>query len=139
MYQQVTNLFPHKVKDTDIIIDCVGYPTLVDGKIKSFWSGNNAFSKCYLCNCGPKDLSERSSDKFHVKDKENLLFGFSPLHIMLRSFDWFLKNKTYSDIRQYSAQGPVQQAYVAAQKRKLQKRMNKHFRVKVFQPKKDLF
>ena len=54
---------------------------------------------------------------------------------MLRSFAWFLKNKTYSDIRQYSAVGPVQQAYVAAQKRKLQKRMNKHFRVKIFQPK----
>ena len=118
----------------DVTIDCVGYPTLVDGKVKTYWSNTDNFQQCYLCRCGEKDLRQRSSAKFNIKNLDALKFGFSPLHCLLRSFDWFLKAKTYSDIKAYAAYGEVQKSLVALQKDILQERFRKHFRIKLFMP-----
>ena len=93
--QQAKNLPPFNVPNTDISIDCIGCPTLVDGKVKSFWAGSNSFQKCYLCDCGEQDLRQRHNAKFAIRNFEALKYGFSPLHCQLRCFDWFLKAKTY--------------------------------------------
>ena len=101
--EQAKNLQPVAVPDTDITVECTGYPTLVDGKVKTYWSNTDNFQKCYLCHCGEKDLRQRSNPNFNIKNFEALKFGFSPLHCLLRSFDWFIKAKTYSGVRSYAA------------------------------------
>ena len=53
---------------------------------------------------------------------------------MLRSFDWFIKTKTYSDIKSYAAYGEAQQALVSLQKSFLQERFKHYFRIKLFMP-----
>ena len=127
LQEQAKNLVPVLVPGTDIGIHCIGCPTLVDGKIskylhsklsstfvyicedtyftflETYWSGTDNFQNCYLCKCGRKDLEKRSSPNFSIKNLDALKFGFSPLHCLLRSFEWFLKNKTYSGIRAYAA------------------------------------
>ena len=107
---------------------------VVDGKVKTFWSNTDNSQKCYLCQCGEKDLRQRSSPKFNIKNLEALKFGFSPLHCLLRSFDWFIKTKTYSDIKSYAAYGKVQQGLVATQKAFLQDRFRTYFKIKLFMP-----
>ena len=79
-------------------------------------------------------MRQRSSPKFNIKNLDALKFGFSPLHCLLRSFDWFLKVKTYSDIKAYSAYGKTQQSLVATQKDFLQERFRTYFRIKLFMP-----
>ena len=79
-------------------------------------------------------MRQRSSPKFNIKNLDALKFGFSPLHCLLRSFDWFIKAKTYSDIKSYAAYGEVQQGLVATQKAFLQERFRKYFRIKLFMP-----
>ena len=92
---------------TNIRIDRVGLPTMVDGKIKSIWSGNDCCNKCYLCNCGSAGknslLRLRRSPHFRVKNKNALRYGFSPLHVRLRAIDWFLKTKLNGDFKYHEA------------------------------------
>ena len=105
--EQAKNVPPYVVPGTNLSIDCEGLPTLVDGKIKSLWSGNDCTNKCYLCNCGSAGrrslLQQRRSPEFKVKNKAALKYGFSPLHARMRALDWFLKTRLNSDFKYHEA------------------------------------
>ena len=105
--QEATNAQPYSIPDTNLQIQFEGLPTMVDGKIKSIWSGNNCCNKCYLCHSGSmgKDalLQHRRCKHFNVKNRAALRYGFSPLHVRLRALDWFLKTRTYSDFKYHEA------------------------------------
>ena len=107
LQEQAENVPPFKVPDTNLSIDCVGFPTLVDGKIKSVWSGNDCCNKCYLCGCGSagrnSKLQQRRHPDFNVKNRMALRYGFSPLHVRMRALDWFLKTKLNSDFKYHEA------------------------------------
>ena len=107
----------------------------LDGKVKNYWAGTNNFTNCYLCGCGEKDLRKRHCDDFSIKNLDALKYGFSPLHCELRSFEWFLKNKTYCEVQNYAAFGEENQESVATQKILLQRRFKKYFKLKIFMPK----
>ena len=139
-------------------IECVGFPTMNDGKVKSILAGNNLMSRCYLCLSGMTThnfhLSKRRSKHFKVKNKEALKYGFSPLHVRLRSLEWFLKCKTYSDFQYHEARyvkfsvtnfltfvhffyfrGDINKGLVAAQKLVLQQKFKDAFGVRLWKPK----
>ena len=105
LQEEAENLAPITIGNHSL--ECVGFPTLVDGKVKSIWAGNNLMSRCYLCMSGMTThnfhLSKRRSRHFKVQNKAALKYGFSPLHVKLRSFEWFLKCKTYSDFKYHEA------------------------------------
>ena len=105
--EEVANLVPFKIPDSRSIIEYVGIPSMLDGKVKCLWAQNTNMGICYLCLCGATTnnyyLGCRHSPHFKVKNRDALKFGFSPLHVRLRSFDWFLKTRTYSDVRYHEA------------------------------------
>ena len=105
--QEAENLPPILVQGTDLEITCEGLPTMLDGKVKSVWSGNDCCNKCYICHCGSAGrnakLKHRHHPDFSVKNHAALRYGFSPLHVRMRAFDWFLKAKLNSDFQYHEA------------------------------------
>ena len=105
--EEAANVPPYLVPDTNLAIICEGLPTMVDGKIKSLWSGNDVCTKCYLCHAGGLGrncaLQHRHSSQFKVKNRAALRYGFSPLHARMRAMDWFLKTKLNSDFKYHEA------------------------------------
>ena len=105
--EQVANLVPYAVPETNLTVEFVGIPSMVDGKVKCLWALNTNMSICYLCLSGATKnnyfLGCRHSPHHRVKNRDALKYGFSPLHVRLRSFDWFLKTRTYRDVRYHEA------------------------------------
>ena len=107
LQDEADNLAPITIGNHSI--KCVGHPTMCDGKVKSIWAGNHLMSRCYLCMSGMTThnfhLSKRRSKHFKVKNRHALRYGFSPLHVRLRSLDWFLKCYTYGAFKYHEARG----------------------------------
>ena len=97
--QEVDTLKPHVDISSGKEIAYAMLPTMVDGKVKFVWSQTTAsLNNCYVCGAKPKELSKRESDKF-APDRKALRFGFSNLHVKLRSFDYICKTSINRDFK----------------------------------------
>ena len=130
------NLLNYKTPGTETVIEFIGAPTLLDGKIRSIWSDSRSFQNCSICDATPRQMARpRSESKtnFKPKDCEVCRFGFCLLHAKLRSFDWFCKNYFYQDIRNWACPKEKRHLY-DARKKELQDNFRSYFGVLVYIP-----
>ena len=77
---------------------------MVDGKVKFVWSQTTrSLQNCYICGAKPKDLALRHGRNGlgFAPDRRALNFGFSNLHVKLRSFDYICKTSINQDFKSH--------------------------------------
>jgi hypothetical protein len=81
-------------------ISFTSLPTQVDGKVKFVWSETpTSMQNCYVCDQKPSELAKRNGN--FAPNRKALFFGFSNLHVKLRSFDWVCKTAMNRDFKRY--------------------------------------
>ena len=85
--KEASKLKPHHDHKSGKDIKFVCLPTEVDGKVKFVWSEKTtSMQNCYVCGSKPSELALRNGP--FTPDRKALYFGFSPLHVKMRTFDW---------------------------------------------------
>ena len=132
--EELSNPKPFKIEDSmEIVYN--GFPSMVDGKVKTTWSNfRNSSNNCYVCYAGLKELAQRHCTKFAEVDPYSLTFGFSPLHDWIRLFEWCCKSRTYSQIRSREAHGAAQRALVDEEMYQLKLEFKQRLGLNVFCP-----
>ena len=102
--EQAETLKPHVDISSGKQINFSCLPTMVDGKVKFVWSQTTrSLQNCYICGAKPKELALRHGrrGKGFAPDKRALNFGFSNLHVKLRSFDYICKTSINQDFKSH--------------------------------------
>ena len=85
--KEVSKLKSYHDHKSEREINFVCLLTEVDGKVKFVWSEKTtSMQNCYICGSKPSDLALK--DGPFTPDRRALHFGFSPLHVKMRTFDW---------------------------------------------------
>ena len=104
MMTECSALSDFNVPGTSINIKMSGFPSLVDGKTKIFWSGSTHGSKsCWVCYAYGGMLAKdfRGMPQFEPKDLINLMFGFGQCHMRIRAFDYLKKFAYNKDFKHW--------------------------------------
>ena len=107
--QEAERLKSHHDEKSGKDITFVCLPTQVDGKVKFCWSQTTtSMCNCYICGAKPSEMAHRidprNGNNF-TPDRKALSFGFSPLHVKMRCFDWVCKTGIYRDFKKWKCVG----------------------------------
>jgi hypothetical protein len=108
-----------------------GLFTMVDIKVVNAMLDNAAQGNCFICGCTPMQMAIRCGP-FQPKTG-TLEFGISPLHCLLRTFDWLLKFALHQDFNYWQARG-ANKAKKQARKDELKISFRTEFKVRLFEP-----
>ena len=83
-----------------------GLPTMVDGKVKFTWSRvAQSLTSCYVCGATWKQMAKHPRDGNFQADKRALSFGFSNLHVKMRTMEWVFKAAYLRRVKAYQCRG----------------------------------
>ena len=95
--QEVKNLKQHHDHKSGKNVEFVCLPTEVDGKVKFVWSETTtSMQNCYVCSAVPSEMAKRNGN--FTPNRKTLFLGFSPLHVKMRAFDWYLLHQIQQPI-----------------------------------------
>lgn len=115
--EKISNLQPtvFKEKDREFRITHSLQLTMVDGKVCNALSSVSS-SKCYICNALPSEMNKIDECLNKEVDESKYEFGLSPLHALIRFFEYFVHVAYKLDIKKWQARSANDQMLVAAKK-----------------------
>ena len=106
LMNECENLDPYHDIKSGKSVSFDGLPTMVDGKVKFTWSRvASAMSSCYICGATWKQMAKHPRDGNFRPDNKALSFGFSNLHVKMRTFEWVCKAAYLRRVKAYQCRG----------------------------------
>lgn len=133
---KIRNLQPTVFKEEDReyrITHCLQL-TMVDGKVCNALSGVSS-SKCFICNALPSEMNKIDECLNKEVDESKYEFGLSPLHALIRFFEYFVHVAYKLDVRKWQARSANDKMLVAAKKSYVQTQFRERLGLIVDKPK----
>ena len=120
-----------------VTIPFVATPSLTDGKSKVIWSDQNfiGYGQCWVCGATAAQMAEPKGVLHDFAPKPNVCaLGLDPLHLMMRSFDYFNKTAFHWGFKEWACYGEDNKALKAHYKSVLQDEFKFHFKRLIYVP-----
>lgn len=124
--------FEFFIGDKKVVVHTEVLFCMIDGKVFSAITDTGSSITCQICGANPTDMVQFDENLFPPKDGR-LLFGASPLHALLRLFDFFLDLGYRGNILKYRfnrKENPIYQE----NKKKIQDKLREHLGILVDVP-----
>ena len=103
LMEEVVNLTPYKVQGTDLEINFICWPSLIDGKVRKNWSDAIGYVNCLFCGATPTEMSQAKGILHSFKLRINSLPpSFAILHARLRIFVYVCRYYLHIDFKLHS-------------------------------------
>lgn len=134
--EKISNLQPtvFKEKDREYRITHSLQLTMVDGKVCNALSSVSS-SKCYICNALPSEMNKIDQCLDKKVDESKYEFGLSPLHALIRFFEYFVHVAYKLDVKKWQVRSANEQMLVAAKKKFVQTEFRERLGLIVDKPK----
>lgn len=134
--EKMSNMQPtvFKEKDREYRITHCLQLTMVDGKVCNALS-NVSSSKCYICNALPSEMNKIDKCLNKEVDESKYEFGLSPLHALIRFFEYFIHVAYKLDVKKWQARSANDQMLVSAKKKYVQTQFRERLGLIVDKPK----
>lgn len=118
--QKIHNLQPttFKYNDREFLITHKLQLTMVDGKVCNALSEFCPSSRCYVCKASPNEMNQINLclSKTADADASKYEFGLSPLHAMIRFFEYFIHIAYRMDFKNWQASKEFKPLYESRKK-----------------------
>lgn len=108
--------------------------TMVDGKVCNALSSVSS-SKCYICNALPSEMNKIDQCLNKKVDESKYEFGLSPLHALIRFFEYFIHVAYKLDVKKWQSRSANDNMLVAAKKKHVQAEFREKLGLIVDKPK----
>ena len=110
--------------------------TMVDGKVVSAVTNTASASTCPTCKATPKQMNDLNLVVNPQSENESLMFGISPMHLYIRSFEMFIHISIRLDLPNptWQIRGEVNKTLAKQKKYKLQRDFKKEWGMTIETP-----
>ena len=109
--------------------------TMLDGKAVNAITNTKSSQSCHICAASPKEMNNLQLVRKKVIDEKAVKLGLSPLHMLMRGFEYILHLGYKMENQTFFARSPEEKASVEKRKMLIKKRFREELSLLVHTPK----